>query len=88
MRQEKNYCAIGWRDNNSENFMISRKSDPADDQQKAGVTEILLLIDEYFSIQNEYMCDTNKQPAQADGLGDYVVIPEVRSSTFCARITF
>ena len=35
----------------------------------------------YF-IQNEYMCDTVISPAQADGFGDYVIIPEgVDSST-------
>ena len=38
----------------------------------------------YFSlsIQNEYMCDTTAPPAQAEGFGDYVIIPDgVDSST-------
>ena len=48
---------------------------------------IFLLIDqagEFFLklIQNEYMCDTTNPPAQADGFGDYVIIPDgVDSST-------
>ena len=59
--------------------MISRKSDPVDDQQKAGVYDITLIlrIKILSMLQNEYMCDTVNPPAQADGFGDYVIIPEV-----------
>ena len=35
-------------------------------------------------LQNEYMCDTVNPPAQADGFGDYIIIPEV----FSVRIKF
>ena len=36
VRQESGYCVVGWRDENDENFRMSR--DPAAPHQKSGVT--------------------------------------------------